>query len=160
MKIVHRFMLLTISVVLCGCFPIAARYSFDSETDFSGLKSYSWGSMEQETFSTAESTAHFIKAMNNALAEKGFVLDVENPDFIIITARVETYKEGYMTLNGNVNFPKAVIRVNFNDTSTNEGIYEAAADAYVSETADQDSKNALVDKAANVLLQEFPPGDR
>ena len=73
---------------------------------------------------------------------------------------VETYREKYKTLYGTVQFPKAMIRINFLDSSSNEVIYEGAADAYYEENAKQESKNATIDRAVEALLSEFPPNGK
>jgi len=142
---------------LYGCYSIEARYSFDSETDFSGLSSYAWLELDKEIFSTPESAEHYVSAMNEMLASKGFDLNPEDPDFQILTESVETYREKYTTLNGTVDFPKAMLRVDFLNASSGEVIYEAASDAYFDPNATQAAKNAIIDKGVKALLSEFPP---
>ena len=51
-----------------------------------------------------------------------------------------------------------MLRINFLNPSSKEVIFESAAYAYVDENATQESKNAVIDKAAKALLSEFPPG--
>jgi Domain of unknown function (DUF4136) len=157
MKFSRLFPALILAINLSGCFSIDARYSYDSETDFSGLKFYAWKSVDRDSFSTPESAEHYKNKMDEALAEKGFKLSSENPDFLILTLRVETYREKYKSLNGPVEFPKAMLRINFISPSSNERIYEAAASAYFSEDESQRSKNKIIDKAVDALLNEFPP---
>jgi hypothetical protein len=149
---------LVLTAIMSGCYSVSARYSFDSETDFSALTSYAWESVDYDIFSTAASAEHYKKSMDDLLAKKGFSLNPENPDFLIVTARVETYIEKYRTLNGNVQFPKAMLRVDFISSSSSTILYEGAVDAYFEASATQKVKNSTIDKGVEALLLEFPPG--
>jgi hypothetical protein len=157
----YRLMLaLMLAAALSGCATsnITARHTYNSQTDFSGLNSYAWVQGEQAGFSTSESAEHYKGAMENMLATKGFNLNPGAPDFLIKTYSVKTYVEKYTNYNGNVEFPKAMLRINFLNPSSTRVIYESAATAYVDKNATQESKNATIDKAVEALLSEFPPG--
>ena len=157
----YRLMLaLMLAAALSGCATsdITARHTYNSQTDFSGLNSYAWMQGEQAVFSTPESAEYYKGAMENMLATKGFNLNPGAPDFLIKTYSVKTYVEKYTNYNGNVEFPKAMLRINFVNPSSTRVIYESAATAYVDKNATQESKNATLDKAVKALLSEFPPG--
>jgi hypothetical protein len=160
MKSLHFMLMLVMVAVLSGCYSVSARYSYDSKTDFSGLNSYAWAPMEEKIFSTPESAEHYHRVMDDMLTAKGFNLNPESPDFLIVTPRVETYKEGYKTLNGPVYFPKAMLRITFINPSSKLSIYEGAAVAYVDENSAQGAKNSTIDQAVEALLEDFPPGDK
>ena len=157
----YRLMLaLMLAAALSGCAldNITARHTYNSQTDFSGLNSYAWAQGAEAVFSTSESAEHYKGAMENMLATKGFNLNPGAPDFLIKTYPVKTYVEKYTNYNGNVEFPKAMLRINFLNPSSTRVIYESAATAYVDKNATQESKNAILDKAVKALLSEFPPG--
>ena len=149
---------LILTAGLSGCYSIESRHSYDSSTDFSGLKSYAWVPVEHAIFSTPASAEHYQSSMENMLGTNGFNLNPAAPDFLISTHYVGTYVEKYKSYAGNVEFPKAMIRINLLNPSSNEVIYESAAFAYLEENAKQESKNAIIDKAVEALLSEFPPG--
>jgi len=160
MKLFHFMLALVIATVLSGCYSISARHSYDSATDFSSLNSYAWESVDQASFSTPESAEYYQSAMDDVLAEKGFNLNPANPDFVIYTAPIDTYREKYTTLNGTVHFPKAVLRISFKPPSfPNVHLYEGAAEAYIDENATQSDKNSTLDRAIEAILEDFPPGD-
>ena len=71
---------------------------------------------------------------------------------------VKNYVEKYTHYSGNVEFPKAMLRINFLNPSSKEVIFESAATAYVAKNATQESENAVIAKAVKALLSEFPPG--
>ena len=158
MKLFHLMLALMLAAGLSGCYSIEARHTYDSRTDFSGMNSYAWVPGDHPIFSTPESAEHYQSTMENVLATKGFNLNPEAPDFLIKTHDVEDYVEKYKTFSGKVEFPKAMIRINFLDSSSNNVIYESAASAYLGENANQESKNAIIDQAVEALLSEFPPG--
>ena len=60
-----------------------------------------------------------------------------------------------------VHFPKAMIRVDFIDPTTNKPIYEVAVDAYyeLDDKTTQEEKNSLVDRSVDMILSSFPPKD-
>jgi hypothetical protein len=158
MRLINLALALLLAAIMSGCYSVSARYSFDSETDFSEFTSYAWEPVEHAIFSTSASAEHYKKSMDDSLAKKGFRLNSENPDFVIVTARVETYIEKYRSLNGNVQFPKAMLRVDFISSSSSTMLYEGAVDAYFDANSSQKVKNSTIDKAVEALLLEFPPG--
>ena len=161
MKLHQLVLITTLAASLSGCnSTIEARHSYDSETDFSSLASYDWLPVKQAIFSTPESAEHYRSAMDNMLASKGFNPNTESPDFLIKTQRVETYREKYVSIYGLVEFPKAMIRIDLLRPSSNEVIYEGAADAYFDVDASQQKKNTTIDRAVEALLGGFPPGSQ
>jgi hypothetical protein len=123
------------------------------------MNSYDWVSEDEAIFSTPDSLEHFKSTMEKMLSTKGFKLNPATPDFLISTHVVKTYVETYKTVHGYVEFPKEMLRVNFLDPSSNKTIYECAAYAYMSGGEKQEDKNAIIDKAVEALLSEFPPGN-
>jgi hypothetical protein len=160
MKLRHLMLALMLAAGLSGCssYSIESRHSYDSRTDFSGMNSYAWAPVNEAIFSTSASADHFQSTMDSMLATKGFNLNPEAPDFLISTHVVKYYVEKYKSIHGDVEFPKAMIRVNFLDSSSNNVIYESAAYAYMSGDEKQETKNAIIDKAVEALLSGFPPG--
>jgi hypothetical protein len=141
----------------CAPIPVEGRYSYQSTTDFSKLRTFSFAELDDNIFSTPESTARFRAAMVSGLTAKGFTENPENPDFRILAAPVSSYREMY-ALAGNIEIPKAMLRVSFVGASGGVNLYEGAAYAYYEHSWSQDEKNSTVDEAVRVILAEFPPG--
>ena len=116
-----------VAACLLGCAPIPVdgRYSWDRRTDFSEFKTFAIPEVSEDIFSTPESSARFRTAMVSALVAKGFTENPENPDFLVRAAPVDTYREMY-ALAGNIEIPKAMLRVTFFRPSGGYNIYEAA----------------------------------
>jgi hypothetical protein len=148
-----------LAACLLGCapIPVEGRYSYESNTDFSKFRSFAFADLSDDIFSTPESTARFRTAMVSALSAKGFTENPENPDFLIMAAPVSTYREMY-ALAGNIEIPKAMLRVSFRRPSGGLNIYEGAAYAYYEHTWSQEEKNSTVDEAVRVIVAKFPPG--
>ena len=161
MKLHHLMLALMFAAGMTGCAStnIESRHSYDNRTDFSGMNSYAWAPVDEAVFSSPESADHFHSAMDNMLATKGFNQNSGAPDFLISTRYVRAYVEVYKTYAGNIDVPKARVRVNFLNPSSNVMIYESAASAQLGEDATQETKNAIIDKAVEALLSEFPPGE-
>ncbi len=141
----------------CAPIPVEGRYSYDTATDFSKFESFALAEVDEGVFSTPESTAHFRKAMVRALSAKGFTENSENPDFRIFAAPVHSYIEVY-ALAGNLEIPKAMLRVSFFTNPSEVNIYEGAAYAYYEDSWSQEHKDSTVDEAVRVILEQFPPG--
>lgn len=150
--------ILTAGLSGCSTYSIEGRYSYDSAIDYSAMKSYVLLDVDDSAFSTPESTAHYRRAIVSALAAKGLTQDRENPDFAITTHPIGTYREEYITIHGNFDFPKAFLRVNFRHPTSGAHVFEGVADAYFDEGISQEDKNATIDEAVKVILTGFPPG--
>jgi hypothetical protein len=160
MKISQCILLLILSVGLSGCsvYSVEGRYSYDSAIDYSAMKYFVLLDVDDSAFSTPESTAHYRRAIVSALTAKGLTENRENPDFAVKTQPVGTYREEYVTIHGDIDFPKAILRVNFLHPSSGAHIFEGVADAHFDESMSQEDKNATIDEAVEVILTGFPPG--
>ena len=159
MKIPQYMLWLILAVGLSGCstYSVEGRYSYDSAIDYSAMKSFLLLAVDDSAFSTPESTAHYRKAIVSGLTAKGLTENTENPDFEIRTHPVGTYREKYITIYGDIDFPKAMLRVNFVHPSSGVVVFEGVADAHFDETMSQEDKNAIIDEAVEVILTGFPP---
>jgi hypothetical protein len=162
-----QFMLAVILVAgLSGCASpspsaVGGRYSYSTAVDYSVLKSFVLLPVEGGTFSTPESTAHFRKVMVSGLSAKGFTENPTNPDFVIKTIPVASYREEYVSIHGGLlAFPKAMLRVTFVNPSSGVHIYEGAADAHFDAAWSQEDKNGIIDAAVEVILKGFPPSKK
>ena len=160
MKISLCMLLLTLTAGLSGCttYSVEGRFSYDSAIDYSAMKSFVLLDVDDSAFSTPESTAHYRRAIVSALVAKGLTQNKEKPDFAIKTHPVGTYREEYISIHGNIAFPKVMLRVNFLHPSSGAPIFEGVADAHFDESMSQEDKNATIDEAVKVILKGFPPG--
>jgi hypothetical protein len=159
MKMYPGMLLLILTVGLSGCstYSVEGRFSYDTAIDYSAMKSFKLLDVDDSAFSTPESTAHYRGVIISALAAKGLTQNKENPDFLIKTHPVGTYREEYISIHGNIGFPKAVLRVNFVRPVSGEHIFEGVADAHLDQSISQEDKNATIDEAVKVILTGFPP---
>ena len=158
MKKYSKFLIFCLAGVLTGCYSIQARYSFDSETSFSDLKTYAWMPGVEEGFQIPSNAEHYKNVMNAQLASKGFELNSTNPDFLILTHPSKTYREVYLTAYGEVDFPKTSIGVEFLDADSRETIWEGVTKAFVSvQTDDSATQMKAISKGIEKLLMGFPP---
>ena len=152
-------LLLVAGISGCSTYSVEGRYSYDSATDFSVIKSFAWKSANEASFATPENNAHFRSAMASALSAKGFTENQESPDFVIGTEPVKSYREMFdLYEGGEVEFEHKILRVNFIHPSSNTHIYEGVASAYNNPDWSQEEMNAKIDEAVEVILRQFPPG--
>lgn len=162
MKYYQLMLAVILTAVLAGCSTtsstIDSRRTYDSSTDFSGLNSYAWSLSEEGVFPVPASTEHFKRSTDNLLAEKGFKLNPDAPDFLIKTHYIPTYVEVYQMVDGELDYPQAMLRINLVTPSSDKVIYESAAHAYPDDYPTQESRNVVIDKVVEALLGDFPPG--
>ena len=153
--------LLVAGISGCSTYSVEGRYSYDSATDFSVIKSFAWKNVDEDTFPTPENNAHFRSAMASALSAKGFTENQENPDFVIGTEPVKSYREMFKLYEGGeVEFEHKILRVNFIHPSSGTHIYEGVASAYNNPDWSQEEINAEIDEAVEVILRKFPPDNQ
>lgn len=151
--------MLSVVALLPGCFSTSSTVKYDSETDFGSLKTYTWTDDATDAFQLGANAQQFVNAVNAGLEAKGFKSVPDNADFSIHIHPVESHRDAYKSVRGNVDFPKAVIRVEFANPKTGKPIWENATELYISEdAATQESKKAI-DDAVATLMKEFPPTD-
>ena len=160
LQLAHVLLIPFFAVLLSGCYSIQARYSYDTNTDFGGLKTYAWTAGVGSAFFLAASAQHYQNAMDAQLESKGFERVEEDPDFTIRTHKVDTYREQYRTGGGYIDFPKSMIRIDFVDSKTGAVIWEGAAEAYVTERSSEKQIQKTIHDAVRDLLKEFPPSGR
>ena len=166
MKLLSKKLMLTfmLTAVLVGCSTtsntIESRRTYDRSTDFSGLNSYAWSLSEEGVFPVPASTEHFQRATDKLLAAKGFKLNPDEPDFIVRTHFIPTYVEVYQMVDGELDYPQAMLRINLVTPSSDSVIYESAAHAYPDDYPSQEARNDVIDKVVKALLGDFPPGTK
>ncbi len=81
-------------VILGGCATVA-RYSYDHGADFSALKSYTWapGSLAASDNPLIDKNIRYYA--DQILKQKGFVLNSDNPDFVISMSYQSEYGSPY-----------------------------------------------------------------
>jgi hypothetical protein len=138
---------------------VQARYSFDAETDFKSLKTYTWMPGLQERFSDPVNADHYKNAMNAQLASKGFKLTPENPDFLIRTYPSKQYREVYLMNNREIEFHKGILVMDFVDAKSSVVIWEGVAYAFLSEETNPEELKKSIYLGVEKLMRGFPPTD-
>jgi hypothetical protein len=187
-----RFKTLAMAALAVSIFsaaPVQAqkvKYSFDKSVDFQHYKRYAWAKnylLTRQVPEDQKSIAESIKSsITKQLVAKGFMLDTQNPDFLI------SYEAGGMTksdisavpdLSRNIADPNAIdqpafgtpmnasdawvsvlagIRVTIEDAGTKKSIWigqlstKVKDPQHVMQTADKQIDTAMVK-----LLKPFPP---
>ncbi len=72
-------------IVLIGCSSLSVNYDYNQQTDFTKYKTYDWLPFPKDLKADELSRARFITAVDNNLAEKGFIQNSSRPDFVIAT---------------------------------------------------------------------------
>ena len=85
MRLLNLLTLITAPLWLFGCSSLSVNYDYDTQTDFSQLKTYNWLDFPGNANVSEFNRARFITAVENTLASKGFKQYSSSPDFVIAT---------------------------------------------------------------------------
>jgi hypothetical protein len=184
--------LVLLAMALLGAMPARAqkvKYNYDKTVNFQHYKKYAWAKnylITRQLPDDQKAIAESLKSsLNKQLAAKGFILDAQNPDFLI------SYEAGGMTksdlsavpdLSRNIADPNAIdqpafstpmnatdawvsvfagIRVTIQDSGTKKSIWVGQLSTKV-----KDPQNVMlsvdkqVDAATAKLMQPFPPSSK
>ncbi|MCZ6702693.1 MAG: DUF4136 domain-containing protein [Ignavibacteria bacterium] len=84
MKILRTFLVFSVVVIITNCSSsINVMYDYDSEYDYTSLKTFKWILIEAPASISELRIKRFMNAINNELEAKGLELSTENPDFLI-----------------------------------------------------------------------------
>jgi len=158
MRLVNLFLMFALSGLLLGCSSTKTRTSYDTETDFSALKTYAWMPDVDDAFPTTERAEHFVNAVDAQLESKGFKLVTDSPDVVIRVHRLVTYREeGASVYGGTVQFAKSMIRMDFLHPDTGKPMWEGVMDAYLEKDANIEEVKKQIDVGVETLFMSFPP---
>jgi hypothetical protein len=178
-----RFLTLLICGALLfvmGCSSLTVDYDYDRQADFSKLKSYAWLAQSFDATSTTARQAQqqnslFYKrlktAVNSVLEAKGYVIDTEDPDFVItyhtgVQDKVNVTNWGYSygpywgPYGGDVtvdHYQEGTLIIDMIDTETKQLVWRGTAQKALESNPDPEKVDEMMHTVASRLLENFPP---
>jgi hypothetical protein len=146
-----------ITGLFMGCAQIDSRKSYDTQADFSSLKTYSWEPGVEQKFSRPEYGKYFLNLADTILESKGFTKTSNSPDFLIQIPSSDRFKEVYATLHGAVEFFEGKLIIQVRESDTNNLIWEGVARVYFTEKYTAEEVEKGIKDATEELLNSFPP---
>ncbi len=175
MKNLKTFLFLCFVSSLLGCASVTVQYDYDTEANFSNLKTYDW----MPILARADMNRLIIKRIKNAvnmkMEGKGFRATKDNPDLLIamhVGKEIELsvtnhsyhhrpYRRGPWYGGGggiSVNkIEKGALVIDFVDTKTNGLIWQGVAKATVKRDQSREKQDKRINEAVTKLFKHFPP---
>ena len=146
-----------ITGLFMGCAQIDSRKSYDTQADFSALKTYSWEPGVEQSFSRPEYCTYFLTLADTILESRGYKKTSENPDFLVQIPSSERFKEVYATPHGAVEFFEGKLIIQVRESVSRNLVWEGVARVYFSETYSAEAVKEGIKDATEELLNSFPP---
>jgi len=174
MKNIVAVILLGIVTLAIGCSPFTVRHDYDPKVDFNSLKSYAWLPIPP-TVDISELTIKRIKhAVNTQLQAKDYVVDINNPDFLIAAhagtkeqIRVTDWGYGYGTgYRGSYwgyegidvhQYEVGTLILDFVDAKTEQVIWRGEVKAVLDASPTPEQQDKTINEAMAEVLKKFPP---
>ena len=166
-------------LVGAGCSSVSISHDWDQQEDFSKLKTFAW--LEQplaqvgDARSAALQNSLFAKrlrtSVNRQLQAKGYELNTENPDFVIvyhtgIQDRVNVTNWGYSygpywsPYGESIDvhhYQEGTLVLDFIDLETKNLIWRGTAQKALADRPNPDKVDKTIDDIVSRLLAKFPP---
>ena len=178
MKIMQRFIIVLLILILGGCSPLSVNWDYDPSIDFSGLKTYDWMVDSEKPTNDPrldEDTllhSRIRTAVDKELAAKGFHRRTSGePDFLIgyyltldkkvsptTALSLYTYSTwGKYLEGGYYEFEAGTLILDIVKPGTRKLMWRGSSTDEVNFSESPETKVARIDKVVNRMLQKFPP---
>jgi hypothetical protein len=156
--------------VSCAGPSISVNFDYDTEYDFSNLKSYAYLPIKSVGTVSQLKIKRFVNAINNQLQSQGYTLSAENPDFLVALhsstkekTDITDWGYGYGGWYGGYRdidvsqYTEGTIFVDIVDPKSRNLVWRGTATADVDDSATPDEQNREFAEIAARLFANFPP---
>ena len=185
MNPVHLLFFCLLALQLSACSTLSVHYDYDTNKDFSQIKTYDWLPFPENADIDDLNKARFIKAIEKELASRGLQKDTAEPDFKIATHigkedKVDistwgysyapyTVYRGYGYLYPSASFgystggihtyhyTEGTLILDFIDSESNKLIWRATAVDTIKPASTPEKQTEKINKAVKMILKSFPP---
>ncbi len=157
MRTLNTWSFLCLMVFILSCSSIyKVDYEYDKKADFTRFKAYGWLPQQSEV----ETEKRIENTVNTRLEAKGYRMTSENPDFLIDTqlASREMWSRGMGGSRYRFEEEKLVLR--FIDAQSKNLIWRGEAVGMLNAGYTREELNELLNKAAQEILEDFPPASQ
>lgn len=172
MKMSSALFILLTAVVLAGCSTIVVTHDYDTEADFSNMKTFDWFAVSEKAIENELTIKRVKNAVNRQLIEKGLVIEEKNPDFIIALhiirrakREIVQWEHAHPTYRGYWGAPiwtvqeyeEGTLILSFVKPGTKELIWRSSAMDVIDTGLTPEKRNERIKEAVSRMLKDFPP---
>jgi hypothetical protein len=163
-----RFLIGTgVLLALSACASYQVSQDYDPAYDFTKLKTYDWIPNPEVTAQAELIEKHIRKAMEEQLAEKGYTISSDNPDFYVAMhlgsekrTSIQSWGYGYGYWNAGVDvyqYDEGTLAFDFVDGKQKSLFYRSVVKAEVKHDIKFEERQRRINKAVKKVLKYFPP---
>jgi hypothetical protein len=167
------------ALLAAGCSSVSTSFDYDTEADFSQLRTFAWMPSDQPAGSGAQQarlsndlfTQRLRRAVNANLEAKGYSIDTEDPDFVVVyhtgvqdkvnvTNWGYTYGPYWGPWGQSVDvhqYTEGTLIIDFIDWETKNLIWRGTAQKALSNRPDPDRVESVLQEIVDKTLKPFPP---
>lgn len=174
MKNLKTFLILCFVSSLLGCASVTVQYDYDTEADFSNMKTFDWLPVLAKADMNRLIVKRIKNAVNKKLEEKGYRETTDKSDLLIamhvgkemeITVTDHSYRHGPYRRGrwhggGGVSVnktEKGTLVIDFVDTKTNGLIWQGVAKGTIKRKQSREKQDKRINEAVTKLFNNFPP---
>lgn len=157
MKFEFAWIIILVSCLVVGCAKVETRTSYDTQADFSALKTYDWVPGVQQSFSQPRFGDYIVEVLDKLLESKGYKKTSEQPHFHINIPQVDRYKEKYATIYGEVEMSGGRLIIQFIDPKSRLRLWEGVSTFNIPEKYSPEEVEVIIDQSVRELFRNFPP---
>ena len=156
--------------VACGGPSVSVNYDYDTEYDFSNLKSYAYLPIKSIGTVSELKIRRFVDAINNHLQAQGYTLTTDNPDFLVALhsstkekTNIMDWGYGYGGWYGGYRdidvsqYTEGTVFVDIVDPESRNLVWRGTATAEVDDSASPDKQSERFAELAARIFANFPP---
>jgi hypothetical protein len=157
-------------LVACGGPSVSVNFDYDTEYDFTGLKTYAYLPIKSTGTVSELRIRRFVDAVNNQLQQQGYTLTTDNPDFLVAlhsSTREKTditdwgygyggWYGGYRDIDVS-QYTEGTIFVDIVDPESRQLVWRGTATSAVDESASPDQQKKRFAEIVARLFANFPP---
>jgi hypothetical protein len=168
--------LIILTLTICGCSPISVKQDYDSEANFSALKTFDWMPMPENANVVARPLMdkRIRNAVTDQLSAKGIKQNSASPDFLVVhhagvKDRVDIDTWGYSyarrgrylgwrTAHVDVQkYKEGTLILDFVDPQSKELIWRSIASGVLPDNPNPEKIEETINDAVTKMLEGFPP---
>lgn len=165
-----RYCLLAAVILLCGCSSVSYNFDYDTEFDFSGIRTYAWAPLPDQAPGENLTRRRIEAAVNDGLAARGYGQSGE-PDLRVVVHlgtedKIDVVDWGYGYGRGwrggrrdisVYNYTQGTMILDMIDARSNEVVWRGTAIGVLSSNPTPQERTRKINEVVQKLLASFPP---
>lgn len=187
MKTIILFLALIVLALTLGCSSVTYKHDYDKSADFAAMKTYAWVAPPADPSPSVRSALErndlldkrIKESVNNQLAAKGYTVNVDSPDFLVLyhtgtedKVNVTDYGYGYGPYGygyggyggwyggGGVDvqqYKEGTLILDIVDFQSKQLVWRGFATAALNPDAPMEKREKKLNEVITQILSKFPP---